>query len=294
MNRIFFLLLMTVVVLSCGQFESQAIGQIDSVFSTPPYVRAGDFSPHQAQPYQMSSSFESKFVPLSSKEVGNLSQFAIPPLSANASVPPFNLNFPSNTAAVNPNPTPSLNPNPLSIVPPQVLSRQPHMTAQRAVVGAPQVPMRLSSRRSVLQYQASTIPALDIKDGKSIQLTSASFPNRSASQVAFQPAGLASAPAVQQTSIRQSTLGLSPPRVSAIPSGNTAYPSTASTNLKTTVCCLPPSAYQNVVGASTSQSAGVTLQNMPPGTYVGRGLIGQPAAYIDGQPLRNLIRYITF
>ena len=106
MNRIFFLLLMTVVALSCGQFESQAIGQIDSVFSTPPYVRAGDFSAHKAQPYQMSSSFESKFVPLSSKEVGNLSQLAIPPSSANAAVPPLNLNFPSDAAAVKPNPTP--------------------------------------------------------------------------------------------------------------------------------------------------------------------------------------------
>lgn len=36
----------------------------------------------------------------------------------------------------------------------------------------------------------------------------------------------------------------------------------------------------------------VATQNMPPGTYLGRGLIGQPTAYVDGQPMRNLFRYI--
>lgn len=34
------------------------------------------------------------------------------------------------------------------------------------------------------------------------------------------------------------------------------------------------------------------FQNMPPGTYLGQGFIGQPTAYVDGQPLRNLLRYI--
>ena len=29
------------------------------------------------------------------------------------------------------------------------------------------------------------------------------------------------------------------------------------------------------------------------GTYVGRGLIGQPKAYVDGQPLRNFFRFLT-
>lgn len=36
----------------------------------------------------------------------------------------------------------------------------------------------------------------------------------------------------------------------------------------------------------------VRLQNLPPGTYVGQGVIGQPKAYVDGQPMRNLFRYI--
>jgi hypothetical protein len=37
----------------------------------------------------------------------------------------------------------------------------------------------------------------------------------------------------------------------------------------------------------------VKLQNLPPGTYLGQGVIGQPKAYVDGQPVRNLLRYIT-
>ena len=71
MNRIFLFLLMVVAAVLSGQFENRAIGQMDSVFYTPPYVRAGEFSLREVQPYQMSSSFESKFVPLSSKEAGN-------------------------------------------------------------------------------------------------------------------------------------------------------------------------------------------------------------------------------
>lgn len=36
----------------------------------------------------------------------------------------------------------------------------------------------------------------------------------------------------------------------------------------------------------------IRLQNLPPGTYLGQGIIGQPTAYVDGQPVRNLLRYI--
>lgn len=36
----------------------------------------------------------------------------------------------------------------------------------------------------------------------------------------------------------------------------------------------------------------VRIANMPPGTYLGQGIIGQPTAYVDGQPIRNLFRYI--
>ena len=36
----------------------------------------------------------------------------------------------------------------------------------------------------------------------------------------------------------------------------------------------------------------VRLANIKPGTYLGQGIIGQPTAYVDGQPIRNLMRYI--
>ena len=34
------------------------------------------------------------------------------------------------------------------------------------------------------------------------------------------------------------------------------------------------------------------LVNMKPGTYLGQGIVGQPKAYVDGQPIRNLFRYL--
>ena len=37
----------------------------------------------------------------------------------------------------------------------------------------------------------------------------------------------------------------------------------------------------------------IQFRNMPPGTYLGQGLIGQPTAYVDGQPIRNLLRYVS-
>ena len=37
----------------------------------------------------------------------------------------------------------------------------------------------------------------------------------------------------------------------------------------------------------------LNFRNMSPGTYLGQGLIGQPTAYVDGQPVRNLLRYIS-
>jgi hypothetical protein len=36
----------------------------------------------------------------------------------------------------------------------------------------------------------------------------------------------------------------------------------------------------------------VQLQNLPPGTYQGTGLDGRSATFVDGQPVRNLFRYI--
>ncbi|MFK7765676.1 MAG: hypothetical protein AB8B55_00435 [Mariniblastus sp.] len=37
----------------------------------------------------------------------------------------------------------------------------------------------------------------------------------------------------------------------------------------------------------------IRLANVKPGTYLGQGIIGQPTAYVDGQPVRNLLRYVA-
>jgi hypothetical protein len=37
----------------------------------------------------------------------------------------------------------------------------------------------------------------------------------------------------------------------------------------------------------------LNFRNMPQGTYLGQGLIGQPTAYVDSQPFRNLLRYVS-
>ncbi|MCH2180411.1 MAG: hypothetical protein MK108_00260 [Mariniblastus sp.] len=35
-------------------------------------------------------------------------------------------------------------------------------------------------------------------------------------------------------------------------------------------------------------------QNLPPGTYLGKSLFGKSQAYVDGEPIRNIFRFIAF
>ena len=45
--------------------------------------------------------------------------------------------------------------------------------------------------------------------------------------------------------------------------------------------------------SSNSLTSMLPFRNLPPSAYLGQGLIGQPTAHVDGQPLRNLFRYIS-
>ena len=36
----------------------------------------------------------------------------------------------------------------------------------------------------------------------------------------------------------------------------------------------------------------IPLRQIPPGVYVGQGIIGQPVAFVNGEPVRNFLRYI--
>jgi hypothetical protein len=51
----------------------------------------------------------------------------------------------------------------------------------------------------------------------------------------------------------------------------------------------------NASGAvpSLNGSVPVNYQNMPPGYYAGKNISGSVINYVDGQPIRNLFRYIT-
>ena len=51
--------------------------------------------------------------------------------------------------------------------------------------------------------------------------------------------------------------------------------------------------FSSLLSGSGRYSPLVQFRNMPPGTYLGQGIIGQPTAYVDGQAIRNLIRYVS-
>lgn len=44
---------------------------------------------------------------------------------------------------------------------------------------------------------------------------------------------------------------------------------------------------------SQATAAPVQVQNLPPNSWVGRGIVGSPKLYVDGQPVRNLFRFIV-
>jgi hypothetical protein len=74
------------------------------------------------------------------------------------------------------------------------------------------------------------------------------------------------------------------PVASTPPTLNTLPPASLPPTLQPTV----PSS----VPVRTTYRPAIQFRNLTPGTYLGQGLIGQPKAYVDGQPIRNLFRYI--
>ena len=48
-------------------------------------------------------------------------------------------------------------------------------------------------------------------------------------------------------------------------------------------------------GVGTSNGFEPTqYQNLPPGVYMGEGVFGHPRKYVDGEPLRNMFRFLSF
>lgn len=144
-----------------------------------------------------------------------------------------------------------------------------------------------------------------------------SSPRYDVAQLPSPPAANAAPPvAVQMPTWGSPYFG---PRPYVIPGQNNAggaylYPQTAAAKLPTgTVYPYPvastqptlinPPVFPPLAAPPTSPLGGtpmvagnpssIRFQNLPPGTYFGRGLIGQPRAYVDGQPIRNLLRYVV-
>ncbi|MCH2180139.1 MAG: hypothetical protein MK106_15185 [Mariniblastus sp.] len=66
---------------------------------------------------------------------------------------------------------------------------------------------------------------------------------------------------------------------------------------------LPPSLNTGFGGATYARPEGNLLvpnnqfeptqfQNLPPGTYMGKAIFGQPQSYVDGEPMRNMFRFL--
>lgn len=91
------------------------------------------------------------------------------------------------------------------------------------------------------------------------------------------------------------------PNVSAVSVDNSAAAIPPEIRIEVPGGSNPPAVIGNPALGAGLASSGMTapryqplvkLQNLPPGTYLGQGVIGQPKAYVDGQPMRNLLRYI--
>lgn len=77
-----------------------------------------------------------------------------------------------------------------------------------------------------------------------------------------------------------------------LPSGTVyPYPVASTVPSLNAIPNLPPPPVPYTAQRPTYQPV-VQFQNLPPGTYLGQGWVGQPKAYVDGQPVRNLFRYI--
>ncbi|MGI9516659.1 MAG: hypothetical protein ACR2NP_06430 [Pirellulaceae bacterium] len=51
--------------------------------------------------------------------------------------------------------------------------------------------------------------------------------------------------------------------------------------------------YRTALNPVVTNGNAVQIQNMPPNTYMGRGVFGGPSQYVDGQPVRNLFKFIS-
>ncbi len=75
--------------------------------------------------------------------------------------------------------------------------------------------------------------------------------------------------------------------------GTIVQPQMVAPPVATQPTTLTQSGYRTALNPVVTTGANLQLQNMPPNVYVGRGVFGGPSQYIDGQPVRNLFRFIS-
>ena len=118
------------------------------------------------------------------------------------------------------------------------------------------------------------------------------------------PAGSSSSMAAPRNiSFQSPTLGMGPsrPRVLA---NDCDCKATQQTSYQAGVTgSLPPSLNVGLNSATYAQPDGslavpsnqfepTKFQNLPPGTYMGKAIFGQPQSYVDGEPMRNMFRFL--
>jgi hypothetical protein len=218
-------------------------------------------------------SLTSRFSLGANTATGNLG----PRIAQNNQAPVYNLNPYSSVVTQPPATTNSRSPveqqRSSTIAPLQQAGAAQFSIAQQAQAQA----IQLARLAQIQQQQAQqTLAQAQQTQAQAAQLAQASQPTTVFRQAAFV----------------QPTLGLASPQFRAGQSCTctVAYNPAIAYGLTETAMRVPaPTSYVgNGLGV-----APLTLENMPAGTYFGPGIVGQPTAYRDGQPIRNLFRYIT-
>ena len=64
---------------------------------------------------------------------------------------------------------------------------------------------------------------------------------------------------------------------------------------RTTACqpCVPAGGFNYGQPQTSGYRPLWPVVTMPPNYFVGRGVLGQPKVYVPGQPIRNVLRYLT-
>ncbi len=165
----------------------------------------------------------------------------------------------------------------------------------------------LRGQMPVLTIQEASTRSANLRP-QSVLASPANKPAQTQLSSAQFPASLTAATTVVVPTPRVPTLGV-PTRwnASLLPSCTTCKPQSAAvaplgpvnlTGISPPAAMLPPALPRQTVQSNSVGNTRnayvplVQLRNMPPNVYAGQGIFGSPKLFVDGQPIRNLFRYI--